>query len=78
MKTPPKSPQNPKKASPNNLPSTLPNAKVEIGNFLDCPAILSQSKAHPRGEPLLTPSFPKLPTVSQGDLTDDWNSGRKN
>jgi hypothetical protein len=29
-------PQNLKKASPNTLPSPLPNPKVEIVNFLDC------------------------------------------
>jgi hypothetical protein len=57
--TPPKSPQNPQKTSHNNLPSHLPNPNVEICNFLDRPPILSQSEAHPRGQPLLTPSFPE-------------------
>jgi hypothetical protein len=49
----------PKKTSPNNLPSPLPNPNVEIGNFLDGPPILSQSEAHRRCQPLLTPSFSK-------------------
>jgi hypothetical protein len=58
MKNPTQIPsKSPQKTSRNNLPSPLPNPNVEIGNFLDCPPILSQSEAHPRGQPHLTPSF---------------------